>query len=580
MSRKLLGTIHERLAAESGTQYHSWQDRYRVALIYPNTYHQGMSNLGLLSVYNLLNQRGDSLCERFFLPDPDELEEYRNANFKPVSYESQRPLTDFDLIALSISFENDYLNLPKIFSLAGIPLYSKGRNAAYPLILFGGVCAFLNPEPLAEIVDLVAVGEAEPILPELMDTLITAGSERKSLLSKLANLPGIYCPALYSANYLEDGKVEAYTATGSVPLPVQRQFLADLDQAASRSFIQAEATEFGDMALTEISRGCSRGCRFCAAGFIYLPLRERSLDNLVEQVETGLCQRQKVGLVAAAAADHSQIDLLQQEILKRGGRVSVSSLRLDALTVEEVAGLRDSGLRTAAIAPEAGSQRMRDLINKGLSEDQILHAVQLLADGDILNLKLYFLIGLPTEKQSDLDGLVALTEKIRLIWREAGRTRGQMGRVTLSVNPFIPKPFTPLQWAGMERVKNLKKKLRFLHSAVARMPNTELNSESTRAAVLQAFLSRGDRRIGRLLPGLAAGDNLKQSCQKAGLSLDFYVTRERSSDEIFPWEVISQGIRREYLWQEYLNGLTGKLTPRCAAGCTRCGVCGPLTAGN
>lgn len=556
MAYKRFEQQHARLASESGARYQSWQEgRYRVALIYLNSYHQGMSNLGFLSVYQLMNQRDDCLCERFFLPDSADLEKAGKAGAALLSYESQRPLTDFDLIALSISFENDYLNLPVLFDLAGIPLFTAERDESHPLVLFGGVCAFLNPEPLAEIVDIVAIGEAEPILPELLDRLRQTDLPRCELLAQLDGLPGIYLP---------------HRQQHERP---QRQFLADLDQAASRSFIQAEETEFGEMSLVEVSRGCSRGCRFCAAGYIYLPPRERSLDNLLHQVDAGLCERRKIGLVAAAVADYSRVEELQQGILQRGGEVSVSSLRLDALTAEEVAGLRESGLRTAAIAPEAGSQRLRDLINKGIGEEQILHAVQLLADGDILNLKLYFLIGLPTEEQSDLDELLALTEKIRLIWREAGRKRGQLGTVTLSVNPFIPKPFTPFQWAGMEPENSLKKKVRALHSAIARMPNTELNSESLRSATLQAFLARGDRKVGALLPQLAAGGNLKQICRKNGLELADYVTREREPDEVFPWEVIDQGFSRTYLWSEYQKALQGKLTPPCVSGCTRCGVC-------
>jgi radical SAM superfamily enzyme YgiQ (UPF0313 family) len=555
MSRKILETIRNRRDQESGVLTHSWNGRYRVALVYPNTYHQGMSNLGFLSVYQLLNQRPDCLCERFFLPDPDDLSEHHKTGSPLISYESQRTLAEFDLIALSISFENDYLHLPGIFELAGIPLFANQRKISDPLVLFGGVCAFLNPEPLADITDIVAVGEAEPILPGLLDALIQSDRSRDELLQSLAELPGIYLPGLPQKNR------------------PQRQFLVDLDQANSRSYIQAEATEFGDMALTEVSRGCSRGCRFCAAGYIYLPPRERSLKNLLEQVDSGLCERQKIGLVGAAVADHSQIEPLQQGIIERGGQVSVSSLRLDALTVAEVASLRAAGLRTAAIAPEAGSQRLRDLINKNLDEQQILQAVQLLADGDIRNLKLYFLIGLPTEEQADLDELIALAEKIRLLWRAVGRKRGSMGTLTLSVNPFIPKPFTPLQWAGMEPEKSLKKKLRFLHSAIAQMPNTQLLSESIRASVLQAFLSCADRQVGRLLPELAAGGNLKQICRRSGLDLDHYVTRQRDENEVFPWEVIDQGIRREYLWLEYQKALQGRLTPPCVAGCSRCGVC-------
>lgn len=561
MSRKLLKTIRNRRTQETGALTKNWQDHYRIALVYPNTYHQAMSNLGFLTVYQLLNQRNDCLCERFFLPDKEDLQEHYKTGYPLVSYESERPLAEFDLIALSISFENDYLNLPILFDLAGIPLFTDQRNERHPLVLFGGVCAFLNPAPLADIVDIVAVGEAEPILPPLLAALLQEGLARAELLAGLTGVPGLYLPNLPQ------------------PQNPVRQYLADLDSSASRSFIQTEATEFGDMALAEVSRGCSRGCRFCAAGYIYLPPRERSLDNLLEQVDIGLCERQKIGLVAAAVADYTQVTSLQQGIIERGGQVSVSSLRLDALTTEEVAGLRSSGLRTAAIAPEAGSQRLRDLINKGLDEEQILRAVQLLADGDIRNLKLYFLIGLPTEEQSDLEELLSLSEKIRLLWREAGRRRGQMGTVTLSVNPFIPKPFTPLQWCGMEPEKSLKKKLRWLHSAISRMPNTELNSESLRSAVLQTFLSRGDRQVGRLLPELAAGGNLKQVCKKAGLVLDHYVTRQRDEDEVFPWEVIEQGVRRDYLWREYQQALGGRLTPRCVAGCTRCGVCGGSSDG-
>ncbi len=574
MSRKLLEHIRQRLNAETGTVRHPWEGRYRVALVYPNRYHQGMSNLGFLTVYQLLNQRADCLCERVFLPDPEDLAEHQRSGYPLVSYESQRPLSDFDLVAFSISFENDYLHLPLIFQLAKLPLFAAERDDSQPLVLFGGVCAFLNPEPLAEIVDLVAVGEAEPILHSLLSCLRQPAAERAAHLRQLARLPGIYVPSLYLVNYAGSGQLREMTQEDGVPPQVRRQYLADLDTSASRSFVQTAETEFGDMALAEVSRGCSRGCRFCAAGYIYLPPRERALDNLLEQVDAGLCQRPKIGLVGAAVADHSQIAPLQQGIIERGGQLSVSSLRLDALTADEVATLHASGHKTVAIAPEAGSQRLRDLINKGVDEAQILAAVQLLADGGIQNLKLYFLIGLPTEEQADLTELVALAEKIRLVWREAGRERGRLGKVTLSVNPFIPKPFTPLQWAGMEQENSLKKKIRFLRSAIARMPNTELISESIRSAVLQAFLSRGDRRIGRLLPELAAGGNLKQLCRKAGLTLDFYVTRERGEAEPFPWEVIDQGVRRDYLWQEYQRALHGTFTPRCAPGCRRCGVCG------
>lgn len=575
MSRNRYHSKELRLQQETGAIFHSWNEgRYRIALVYPNTYHQGMSNLGFLTVYQLLNQRDDCLCERFFLPDKDDLAQHERSGSPLLSLESEHRLTDFDLIAFSISFENDYLNLPVIFNLSGIPFFSADRDPSWPLVLFGGVCAFINPEPLADIVDLVAVGEAEPILPKMLAVLLTNTADREGCLKALAQLPGIYVPKFYTPVYAETGEVIQVNSGNEIPAQVRRQFLSELDQSPSRSFIQTVDTEFGTMALTEVSRGCSRGCRFCAAGFVYLPPRERSLDNLLEQVDVGLCQRNRIGLVAAAVADYANIKELQQGILKRGGELSMSSLRLDALTVEEVEILHQGGHKSVAIAPEAGSQRLRNFINKGIDEEQILLAVQMLAAGGIKNLKLYFIIGFPGEIQSDIEAIVTLTESISTIWREAGRKRGQLGNLTLSINPFIPKPFTPFQWAGMEQGKSLKKKLRFLQSAVSRIPNTRMNNESIRAAILQTFLSRGDRRIGRLLPQLAAGDNLKQLCKKSGLALDFYVTRERNIDESFPWEIIDQGVKREYLWQEYQRAQQEKTTLPCVPGCRRCGVCG------
>ncbi|MCF6267526.1 MAG: radical SAM protein [Desulfuromusa sp.] len=564
-----------KIEKETGAIFHSWNDdRYRIALVYPNTYHQGMSNLGFLTVYQLLNQRDDCLCERFFLPEKNELADYEKSSSPLVSFEAEHPLTDFDLIAFSISFENDYLNLPIIFRLSNLPFFSAERDQSWPLVLFGGVCAFINPEPLADVVDLVAVGEAEPILPNLLNVLLNKSLDRETGLKKLSKLPGIYVPKFYSPVYAKTGEVTHLNPENGVPTQVVRQFLTDLDQSPSRSFIQTEETAFGNMALTEVSRGCSRGCRFCAAGFVYLPPRERSLDNLLEQVDTGLCQRNRIGLVAAAVSDYAHIQKLQEGILERNGQISMSSLRLDALSVAEIEILQQAGHKSVAIAPEAGSQRMRDFINKGISEEQILASVQMLADGGIKNLKLYFIIGFPAEQESDIDAIVTLTENISNIWREAGRKRGHLGHLTLSVNPFIPKPFTPFQWAGMEGEKSLKKKLRLLQSAISRIPNTRINNESIRAAILQTYLSRGDRRIGQLLLRLAAGENLKQLCRKEGLPLDFYVTRERGVKELFPWEIIDQGVMRSYLWQEYQRAKLVKTTSPCTPACRRCGVCG------
>jgi radical SAM superfamily enzyme YgiQ (UPF0313 family) len=568
MSKKVLMTSSLRHSQETGTHYHSWKEgRYRIALVYPNGYQQGMANLGFQTVYHLINQRDDCLCERFFLPQAAAANDVTPL----LSLESDRPLRDFDLIALSISFENDYLHLPAIFAAGNIPLFAQQRQPDDPLVLFGGVCAFINPEPLAEIADLIAIGEAEPILPLLLDGLQQESVPRNELLLALAQLPGIYVPRFYQPCYAADGIT--YQRNAAVPKTIKRQYLHDLDSSASRTYVHSEAAEFGHMALVEVSRGCSRGCRFCAAGFVYLPPRERSLDNLLHQVDEGLCQRNRIGLVAAAVADYSQVVPLQQGIIARGAEISVSSLRLDAIDAEAVALLVHAGHNSVAIAPEAGSQRLRDVINKGLSEEQILSAVQLLADGGIRNLKLYFLIGLPFEEMADIEAIVVLVQQIAAIRQTSGKARGHIGHLTVSVNPFIPKPFTPFQWAGMDGEKSLKKKGRFLQSACSQIPNTRFMMESVRLAILQAFLSRGDRRIAAMLPELAGGGNLKQICTAAKWPLVTELTRERGEDEAFAWEIIDSGVRREYLRREFQRAAEQRLTPPCAPGCCRCGVC-------
>ncbi len=574
MSRKLLDKARRRLAAETGCASNPWGGRLSVALVYPNTYRQAMSNLGFLSVYQQLNARDDTLCERFFLPDADDLAEHRKTGYPLFSLESASALGDFDVVAFSICFENDYLHLPILFELGRLPLFASDRDERSPLVLCGGVCAFLNPEPLAQIMDLFAVGEAEPILPPLLDALQGGGGSRDVLLRSVAKLPGIYVPSLYTVTYSADGTVATIDAEGGAPSRVARQWLGDIESVPTRSFVLTEETEFGDMALTEVARGCSRGCRFCAAGFLYLPPRERSLDRLSADIDEGLCHRKKIGLVGAAVSDHSEIGALGEYILDHGGEVSVSSLRLDALHADEVRILKASGHRTVALAPEAGSQRLRDLINKGIDAGQILRATNLLAQEGILNLKLYFLIGLPTETDDDLKEMLDLIGQIREGWVARQKAQGRLGTITLSVNPFIPKPFTPLQWAAMPSEKELKKKMNLLRSGIGRLPNVEIRFESLRSAFLQALLSRGDRRTGALLAPLAAGLNLAAACRDVGIDPAFYLHRERSEDELFPWEVLDSGVARDHLRREYARALAGLPTPRCAPDCRRCGVCG------
>jgi radical SAM superfamily enzyme YgiQ (UPF0313 family) len=572
MSHRLIDKYRQRLAGESGVTANPWGGRLSVALVYPNSYHHAMSNLGVQAVYQLLNDRADTRCERFFLPDPEDLAEHRRSGYPLVSLETQRPLSDFDLVAVSLSFENDYLNLPVIFELAQLPLWRTERSDRHPLLLCGGVCAFLNPEPLAEIMDLFAVGEAEVLLDPLLAALRDGATlPRPDLLQMLACLAGIYVPSLYQVTYHADGTLQAMSPAPGVPPRVERQWLGELDAFQARTCVTTADTEFGNMQLLEVSRGCPRACRFCAAGFIYRPFREHSAAALRAQA-LGAAPPGRVGLVAAAVSDYGDLAELGNDILAAGGDVSVSSVRIDAITPQQVEVLARSGHRTLALAPEAGSQRMRNVVNKGVDAAQILAAVEMVARGGIPNLKLYFMIGLPGETDDDVVAIGTLTGQIRQVWEEVGRERGKLGRLGLSVNPFVPKPWTPLQWAPMEPVNRLEKKYRLLQKMIGPLANVDLHTESLRSAELQGLLARGDRRCGRLLPLLAAGRGLKAACRDAGLDPAFYLHRERGATELFPWEIIAQGVRRDYLYQEYLAALTGTPGEVCRPGCRRCGM--------
>lgn len=549
MSWKIIEKYRRILAKESGASPKKWGVKLPVCLVYPNRYRTAMSNLGFQAVYALLNSQPDILCERAFLPDPEDLREYGKSGTPLLSLESQRPLADFAVIAFSVSFESDYLHIPLIFSLAGIPPFAKERNDSHPLILAGGAALFLNPEPVAEFMELVCVGEAEALLPPLLALLREEGLERKNLLERAAGLPGIYAPAFYQVSY-NGPRIEAIQNLPGAPPRVTRVWADELDRHVTVSAIFTPDTEFSDMYLIELSRGCPRGCRFCAAGFIYRPYRQRSLAKVKEEVDRGLAEHRKVGLVGAAVSDYRGIGELCRYILEQGGKVSVSSLRIDGLDDDLINVLKASGHKTVALAPEGGSQRLRDLVKKEINEEQILSACDRLIENDILNLKLYFIIGLPSETMTDLEEMVTLVMEIRERVIAAARAKGRLGEITLSVNPFVPKPFTPFQWCGMEDVKSLEMKIKYLQQAVGRLANLRMISESPRDAYLQALLSRGDRRLAGLLVRAAELGNWRKGAREIGLDTDQLVYRDIPLDETLPWEVIASD-NRELLLREY-----------------------------
>lgn len=579
MSRKLREKVIRRLSLEEGAVIKPWGGKVTVALIYPNTYFVGMSNLGFQQVYYLLNQRDDTLCERAFLPDREDIEEYQRTGTPLFSLESQRPLRDFDIIAFSIPFENDYLNALKILQMGGIPLLSEERDERYPLVIAGGVTTFLNPEPMADFMDLFLTGEGEELVNEFIESYQKNGSaDRKGLLSKLSKVEGAYVPSLYQVTYKEKGEIASFLLKGKAPKKVKRRWIRDIDGFPTVSRIFTPDTEFSGMNLVEISRGCGRGCRFCTAGFIYLPPRVRRPEKILKEIsqksEVRSERSEKIGLVSAAVSDYPYINSLCAPLIAKGKKVSVSSLRMDSTTDELVDALKESGHKTMTFAPEAGTERLRNVINKGISEDDILKSIEMAVSRGILNAKLYFLIGIPTETDEDIEGIIRLTMRIKEEVLGLTKEKGRIGTITLSINPFVPKPWTPFQWCPMEDVKSLGNKLRHVREALRKEGNIEVIHENPKASYVQALLSRGDRRVGGIIRAALETGTWSRGIKESQVDTDFYVYRMRGKDEILPWDFIDHGINKDYLWKEFERALKGQFTPPCnPPKCHRCGVC-------
>jgi radical SAM superfamily enzyme YgiQ (UPF0313 family) len=557
------------LESEQGTVRKNWSGRTKIALVYPNHYHVGMSNLGFQTVYQLLNRMDAVVCERAFLPD-----EQSQAQ-RLVSLESGRPLGDFDIVAFSVSFENDFPNLLKILEKAALPLKAIDRGHPHPLIMAGGVACFSNPEPIAEFIDLFILGEAEPILTQFIDCF-DPGVDRATLLKRLTqNIPGMYVPAFYQPRYRPDGTLLSFRPLGDVPTAIKRVYLDDLAAAPASSAIITAHTTFGRAFLIETGRGCPHGCRFCSAGYIYRPPRFVPLPALLNCLEQGRLLSDKIGLVGAAVSNLPEIEALCSHILQSSICASFSSLRADALSAGLVDVLKQSGVKTATIAPDAGSQRLRTVINKGISEVDVLNAAQMLIQNGIPNLKLYFMIGLPTETAEDVDSIVSLCKRIKHTFLKFSRAQKRIGDITVSLNSFVPKPFTPFQWVPMDEVPVLKDKIKTIRKGLKPVANVRLHADIPRWAYLQALFSRGDRRVADLLHRAHSnGGNWPRTFKESSLNPAFYVHRERSLQELFPWDFIDHGLSKPFLKAEYKKALKGKPSPPCPMkSCDVCGVC-------
>lgn len=574
MSRKLKEKVDALLSAERGTIYKARGAEVEIALAYPNTYHVGMSNLGVHRLYSILNSRHDTACERVFLPDEEDIEEYDKTGTRLFSFESRRPVAEFDVLAFSVSFEQDYLNVLEMLRLSGVPADKHERTDGHPLVILGGICSFFNPEPLADFFDVVIIGEGEEVALEFVDAYkANRRRKRPELLKSLSRITGAYVPEFHEVAYNEDGTIKSRKSLEpAAPEQIKKRVFKGYETSPAATVILTPNTEFSGMRLSEITRGCGRHCRFCMAGYIYLPPRNLRIDEAKKQAKEAEDSCGKIGLVGAALSDYPNIDELCAAI---EGGVSVSSLRADSVGGTLIDRLAKSGHKTVAIAPEAGSERLRKVINKGVSEDDILRASDMIFGRGIPNLKLYFIIGLPTETQEDVEAIVALAGKVRDMQLKHGRPAGRIGRITLSVNSFVPKPFTPFQWEPMERVESLNKKLRYLEKAVKKIGNMNVIHDLPKWEYVQALLSRGDRRVGRLISAAhGKGGDWKAAAGALAMDTDFYVTRRRDFTEILPWDFIDIGVRKEYLMSEYKRALEGKYTPPCRVGsCTACGVC-------
>jgi radical SAM superfamily enzyme YgiQ (UPF0313 family) len=544
----------EILSKEVGYVSKTHGGRLRVALIFPNTYFVGMSNLGFQTVYKLFNAEDGIVCERAFLPPKQELKEQLASGTPLLTLESQKPVNEFDIIAFSVSFEWDYTNVLTLLRMAKVPVRAEARTGHDPLVMIGGAVTFVNPEPLASFADVIAAGEGEQLIPSLLRAFNDA-SDRDDLLRRLATERGFYIPSFYDVEYADDGTIRAFVpreGTGA-PATVKKAALKTteaVDPPATTIF--TPDTEFGSRFLVEVVRGCANLCRFCWAGYNYLPVRAFPKDRILELAERARKYSSKAGLVSIALCDHPEIEEILTRLVAMGYSISPASLRLDDLTPTIVRLLRESGEHSITIAPETGSDRLRRVINKTVTNDEILGAAETIFSQGMESLKLYFMIGLPTETDDDLAAIRELTLQLREIMLRHAKPRGRIGTIVGSVNPLVPKPGTAYQWLPMEETRSIEKKMQRMRSLMAGIDNVYFNIKSERHSFYQALLSLGDRRVAPAIEAAERnGGNWRAACAESGVDADFYVFRDRSRDAVLPWDIIDGGMKAEFFRSEF-----------------------------
>ena len=552
------------LSKETGYIIKPHGDRLRVALAFPNTYWVGMSNLGFQTVYRLLNAQDDVVCERVFLPPKQELADLVASRAPLLTLESQSPVGDFDVFAFSVSFEWDYVNVLTMLRLAGIPIHAAERTERHPLIVIGGAVTFVNPEPLAPFADVIAAGEGEVLVPAL-DRAFRESSDRRELLRALSRERGFYIPSFYEPHYAADGSLAGYVATSGAPdapVPVRKAALKTTDAVdPPATSIFTPDTEFGSRFLVEVVRGCANLCRFCWAGYNYLPVRSFPADRILQLAQDARPYASRAGLVSIALCDHPDIERILARLHEMGYGISPASLRLDDLTEQIVRVLHASGEKTITIAPETGSDRLRRVINKTVTNDEILDRADLIFANGIENLKLYYMLGLPTETDDDLVAIRDLTVQLRDRMMKYAKPRGSVGRIIGSVNPLIPKPGTAYQWLPMETDAMVDQKIKRLRALTAGIDNVYFNIKSERHSYYQALLSLGDRRVASVVAAAERnGQNWRAAVAEAGVDADFFIFRDRSKDAALPWDIIDGGMKSSFFHAEYEKALREEWT--------------------